>query len=404
MFKKLLKKILENEVPEEAAIPVSEPETVKPGGSEVMELLNNIYGLTGEESEEDLSEESFSSVQEDSYGQTADDPKSIWHQSLLLEFYEPYKNLFRTQNAHEGYLSILEILDREGDCPSVVSQDRYKDYYPSQFFEILKKVTLRAHSVNVARQMLKLLKKEYLDYENLIPKALIVSFGHDLGKSPPLCLNNGYSKGNHPILSAQKVEEIFWLKGSPFWFPSALEMIKNHHRFTKDSLTLLLQKADSLARQEEALAGMPGFRSVKWDDWFDPFGFLLFLEPHINEVGFPGKWESFSFCSVVYFLPDYLYKMAREFALKNRVLDMSLFLASEKKEVLRKIVSSLDRVSHIPDGLWEGSVGRYYEIRTDTSRRRLFLIPVKIEAFGMANEIEKRKKGKLSFIRSVRPS
>ena len=151
MFKKLLKKILEDQGPEEAAIPVSEPETVKPEGSEVMEFLNNTYGLTEEESEEDLSEESFSSIQEDSYGQTADDPKTIWHQSLLLEFYEPYKNLFRTQNAHEGYLSILELLDHEGDCPSVVSQDRYKDYHPSQFFEILKKVTLRVHSVNVAR-------------------------------------------------------------------------------------------------------------------------------------------------------------------------------------------------------------------------------------------------------------
>lgn len=51
-----------------------------------------------------------------------------------------------------------------------------------------------------------------------------------------------------------------------------------------------------------------------------------------------------------------------------------------------------------------GQLGRYYKIRTDTSRRRLFLIPVKIEAFGMPDEIEKRKKGKLSFIRSVRPS
>jgi hypothetical protein len=253
--------------------------------------------------------------------------------------------------------------------------------------------------------MLKLLKKEYLDYEFFIPQALIISFGHDLGKSPSLCLNNGYSKGNHPILSAQKVEEIFWMKGSPFWLPSALEMIKNHHRFTKDFLTLLLQKADSLARQEEALAGMPGFRSVKWDDWFNPSGFLKFLLPHINEVQYPGKWEAFSFGSVVYFSPYALYDWVRGYSLERKVLEMGLWRVLEREEVLRKIVASLRRVGFISDQLPDGAVGRNYEVRMSIVRSvKLFLIPVKIDTFKMpTHKLEQKKMGKLSLICSVRP-
>jgi len=329
----------------------------------------------------------------------------FWSQDVLSEFFEPYRKFFKIYSTSDGFLSILDLLDREGHCSSVVKSDRFREGYPLQVFEALKGVTLRDHSVNVARQMLKLLKKKYRDYENLIPKALIVSFGHDLGKIPSLELASRDEVADHSELGAGKVGQFFSSEGSPLWVSSVLGVIRNHHRLVDDSLTLLLQKADTLARQEEALAGMSGFRSVKWDDWFDPSGFFKFLLPHINEVQYPGKWEAFSFGSYVYFSPYSLYDWARGYSLERKVLEMSLWRVLEREEVLRKIVGSLRRVGFISDQLPEGAVGRSYEVRMSIVRSvRLFLTPVKIDSFGvLPHKLEKKKMGKLSLIRSVRP-
>jgi len=329
----------------------------------------------------------------------------FWSRDVLSEFFEPYRKFFKICSASDRFLSILDLLDREGHCPSVVRSDRFREGYPLEVFEALKRVTLRDHSVNVARQMLKLLRKKYLDYENLIPKAFIVSFGHDLGKIPSLGLASGDEVADHSELGARKIGQFFSSEGSPLWVSSLLEVIRNHHRLVDDSLMLLLQKADTLARQEEALAGMPDFRWVKWDAWFDPSGFFKFLLPHINEVQYPGKWEAFSFRSYVYFSPYSLYDWARGYSLERRVLEMSLWRVLEREEVLRKIVGSLRRVGFISDQLPEGAVGRNYEVRMSiVCSVRLFLIPVKIDSFGvLPHKLERKKMGKLSLIRSVKP-
>ncbi|MGB9628382.1 MAG: HD domain-containing protein [Thermodesulfobacteriota bacterium] len=330
----------------------------------------------------------------------------FWFKEVLSEFFEPYRKFFKICSASDGFLSILDLLDREGHCSSVVNSDRFSEGYPLQVFEALKGVTLRDHSVNVSRQMFKLLKNKYLDYENLIPKAFIVSFGHDLGKIPSLELANRSEVADHSELGARKVGQFFSSEGSHLWVSSLLEVIRNHHRLVDDSLTLLLQKADTLARQEEALAGMSGFRSAKWDDWFDPSGFFKFLFPHINEVQYPGKWEAFSFGSYVYFSPYSLYDWARGYSLERKVLEMSLWRVLERDEVLHKIVGSLRRVGFISDQLPDGAIGRNYEVRMSIVRSvRLFLTPVKIGSFGvLPHKLEKKKMGKLSLIRSVKPS
>jgi len=327
---------------------------------------------------------------------------------LILEFFDPYQRILEIFSAVEGYLALLYLLDREGGCPSVLESDRLREGYPIAIYRALRRVSLLEHSMNVARQLLKLVEERYLGYENLIPKILVLSFGHDLGKLPSLRAEEGKEGiDDHGELGARRVEGLFSFSGEiPWWFSSTLEMIRRHHEQVKDPLDVDIQKADTLARQEEAARGMPGFSSRRFDEWFDPREFCEFILPRINEVQYPGKWEAFSHDFMVYFSPYSLYEWAREFALKKKVMDMTLWRVLEKREALRRIVESFREAGFLSCEIPEGSIGRYYDVELSNGRvKRLFLTALDIYTFYtfgvLPSKLEERKMGKLSLIRRV---
>ena len=77
--------------------------------------------------------------------------------------------------------AILEILDRDGDCPSVVDKTRTEPdaSYDGNVFAQLATITLRQHSLAVGREMARSMK-----HPVMIPDALVAGLGHDLGKIP----------------------------------------------------------------------------------------------------------------------------------------------------------------------------------------------------------------------------
>ncbi len=325
---------------------------------------------------------------------------------LISEFFYSYFHILKSFSAVEGYLALLYLLDQEGDCPSVLDSDRLREGYPMEIFRALRRISLREHGMNVARQMFKVIRDEErrLDYENLIPKILILSFGHDLGKLPSLRSEEGDEGLDHGELGARRVEKLFSFSGKlPWWFSSTLEMIRRHHEQVKDLFDVDIQRADTLARQKEALWGMPGFREGWFEEWFDPEEFCKFIMPHINEVQYPGKWEAFSRGSLVYFSPYSLYDWAREYAFKKKVLDMTLWRVLEKGKVLRRIVESFRKAGFLSCEIPEGAIGRTYKVELSIGRVvKLFLTPVDISIFGVRPSLLERKKmGKLSLIRRV---
>ena len=331
--------------------------------------------------------------------------RRFFSQEILSEFFEPYRSVFESQEAVGGFLDILELLDRHGSCPSVVTTLLDRDSETDEIYsvrEILEKVSLREHSSNVARILLKLIKDTYRDYENLIPKALVTAFGHDLGKIPTLRESGLYTKADHPVISAQKVGEIFSGK-EPLWLRSALDSIKDHHRSSKDPFTLLLKEADSRARETEIAALSKEVKVAKWEEWFDSRRFLEILRPEINVIQRGNKWRAFSFGSIVYCQPDFLYEAAKRLAVEKRVVDMKLLRVSEKEGVIKKVVESLRQAGALGHEIGEPFWGRIYEIHSDRFKKRMFLTPIRIEAFGIPHEIEKAKEGYLEIIRSVIP-
>jgi len=340
-------------------------------------------------------------------GETRPEPTetSFFSHEVLREFFEPYRLLFESQGARDGFISLLEFLDRYGSSPSIVmikSDSEADELYSVS--GILQKVTLREHSLNVARIMLKLIRETYKDYENLIPRTLVVSLSHDIGKAPVLRESGLYAKADHPIISAQKLGEIFSGR-EPLWLQSALEIIKEHHGPTRNPFTLLLIKADSRAREMEIAALSKELKAVEWNEWFDVKRFLEILLPEINLIKTGNKWNALSYSSLVYFQPDFLYECARRLANEKKVIDMILLKVSNKQEAIKKMVESLRQARILSSDLGERQWGRSYEIRSERFRKKMFLIPIKIDAFGvLPHVIERRKEGYLETIERVVPA
>ena len=175
----------------------------------------------------------------------------------VLDFFEShiepiYPTLIKNKTL-EVIVKILTFLSAKGDVPSVVNlQDKDSDYT----YAFLKKVSLTQHSIDTAKEGLKILKEEYsFNYDIIVDKYLVIFLGHDLGKAIP---GKNYTTQDHPILSAQILANI--IPDGISWKKDVLEVVKKHHfsvEDNKDPLNTLnidlkiLQTADRRARELE---------------------------------------------------------------------------------------------------------------------------------------------------------
>ncbi len=143
---------------------------------------------------------------------------------------------------------ILSLLEEEGGCPSVVNAaDDVEASWDSTTYDLLGKTTLLDHSLNVALEVIRILRKD--DALHVIPDTLVAALGHDLGKLPSI-KSHLYSLGEHP-LAAGRV-----LAGIPSYNQLARKdeisrAIKLHHKQPQGLLGQTLKKADQQARQKE---------------------------------------------------------------------------------------------------------------------------------------------------------
>lgn len=325
---------------------------------------------------------------------------NIFYQDLI----EPYKNQFLIQEAFNGVGKILELLDKHGNCPSIVITATNKDSETDDIYSIkniLLKVTLKEHSFRVARIAVKLLKDQYRDYETLIPKTVTAAIGHDIGKIPALRESGLYSKTDHPLVSASKVAELFDGRDI-FWLNSVLDAIKNHHRASDDQFATLIRQADSKAREIE-VAEVSKELSVKdWAEWFNVDRILEMARPQVNVIQTGNLWQAFSFGGTVYCQQDFIYELTKKLATESKIIDMTITRISEKEVALRKVVNSLRQKDYLACEIGEGYCGRNFDITLEKFKKKFYLIPIKIEAFGvLPHEIENVKDAYLRTIKDV---
>jgi hypothetical protein len=203
--------------------------------------------------------------------------------SFLDDCINPYEKTIETQGVLSVVQSLIDIMEKHGSVPSVV-MDAGDDESLSlvSVRDNLVKISLKDHTYSVTRNMIALLKEEYRDYENLIPKAIIVSLAHDLGKIPELRESRLYNTSEHPLISASKLDELFVGMDDVFWRKDAVEVVREHHISTNNQFTNLLKAADRKAREMELIIFSSGYEIKPFKAWFDADEFLKMLEPDIN--------------------------------------------------------------------------------------------------------------------------
>jgi hypothetical protein len=143
---------------------------------------------------------------------------------------------------------ILQLLDREGDCPSVVNvKGDVEGAWDENTYSILAQTSLLNHSLNVAEQVVRLLSEDQAWH--VIPDTMVAALGHDLGKLKAQA-GSLYTMGEHPLAASKP------LAGIPRFNKlhrkeEILRAIRLHHKMPEGLLGKTLKKADQLARQKE---------------------------------------------------------------------------------------------------------------------------------------------------------
>jgi len=352
-------------------------------------------------------------------------------------------------------LEIVRLLDREGQCPSVVDvQGDVEAAWEQNTYRILAKTTLLDHSLNVAQQVVKLLS----DHQawHVIPDTMVAALGHDLGKLKS-ARGSLYALGEHPLAAGAIVSAIPGFKELSRK-EDILRAIKLHHKLPEGLLGKTLKKADQQARQqelerwvgeavpeetkkshEEAAPEKPpqpsprdAVQRVQADiygetidpapsreetappqrmdisAWFDAAGYLAMLKPYINRVE-GRRFLAFTMADgLVYFQVKALEEVARKQAQEAGCMEIATMAQGDStmRQVLFTVVQHLRREHEvIATGLIKAAYfGGYFLVtRKHSKEMRGYYTPFHAEAFGSIAEMERAKPDLLRDILDVSP-
>ncbi len=224
-----------------------------------LEELSKIWRIECYESEEsmkkheeEIAEKVKAEIIENLPEETA--AQNIAFQNIRLQsFYEKYikgKKSIKPE-AYDVIVEIMKLLDEKGSCPSVVQNpvsgdsDDIRRQKIKNEYDLLSKVTLLDHSLNVAEELLSAHKYSY----TTMARDIIAALGHDLGKIPEFH-NNKYATGDHPTISLLILSQITGFKGLPC-VESVKDAIKRHHKSPQQAFSRDLKSADQRAREKE---------------------------------------------------------------------------------------------------------------------------------------------------------
>lgn len=375
---------------------------------------------------------------------------------LSVSFRNPDLNAFYIENvrdkagfppqARQVAEGILETLDREGDCPSVVnSHGEIEASLETGVYNRLARVTLREHALDTAGEMLRL-----VDPGPMTPMAIIAALGHDLGKIPAY-RQQLYSLGDHPVISITILDKIAGFSEMPNK-GDIITAIRDHHRKPIDFFSIKLKGADQEARKKELarnfFLGDPGTgrescpreeeeprrvtsarETIPRDDdnktedrkrrrkprevelpWYDGKAILQEIAGRVNKVD-EGRWEAFSMANgYVYVQVGLLWSVAKKVARING--DPSVLIADSDEELRTNILYSIvERLKTEENAISRGLIRDGYfsapfvvTMRDGTVHSKASYVPFNLEAFGMLpSELESQKYGKVREIIDVTP-
>jgi len=325
--------------------------------------------------------------------------KFFWEKCIT-----PYEHVFQRQGVADVVKSLVEIIEKYGNCPSVSTNS--KDTESADLFSVkdnLATVPLKDHTYAVAYNLVDEVKKAYRDHENLIPKAVIAGLAHDIGKIPEFRDSGAYNTSEHHLISALKLNELLAGKDI-FWLKHVIKAVEEHHIYSTDEFSNLLKKADQSARRGELQAFTTNLTIMQFEEWFNVETFYKTIEPRINYSQVYNKWDAITFRGIIYCKPEFVYDTLQKLCKQAGALDLSFIYRSERDNALRKTVNKLREAELVPDLLPPNQIARKFEIKMKTgSSFKNILIPIKIAGFYNMDKIESRKMDFMQMIERVTP-
>jgi hypothetical protein len=355
---------------------------------------------------------------------------------------------------------ILTLLDKEGDCPSVVRKhkDEAERIYSDDSYALLETVPLYRHTLAVARNFI-----AKADQEALLADMILIALAHDIGKIPSYH-DSMYCSGDHPVIAG------LILKGIPEFMslPNREDInraVTGHHYMKCDNiLSDGLKHSDHEARQNELAElhvkvrerkkresenkgeqtaaakveaeqnvsskteppteerdhplgfGQPNDKYtpsiIDIPGWFNADAIFDSLKKRINVVESTPKGDQWSVVStsngLIYANPEALWEAIKEVSNYDPFVYAAEGFESEKRNLMYTVVSELARTrnalatGHVADGYYTSQVS----IITGGGKRLPYLlIPFTAEAFGlMPSALEAQKTPQLKrMVKEIMP-
>lgn len=144
-------------------------------------------------------------------------------------------------------MHLLKMLDTEGVCPSVVNKNdnEAEGQFAKTLYDKLASIPLWKHTILVAKKY-----ASKFNEQSMLPDALIIALGHDIGKIPSYH-DNYYKQGDHSWISVQILNTIPEYR-TIHSRDEIDRIIRGHHLIKTDfKLTQLLKDVDGDARKDE---------------------------------------------------------------------------------------------------------------------------------------------------------
>jgi len=333
---------------------------------------------------------------------------------LLFE----YREDFERAGLAEAARRISEILLTEGaKAPSVAGKDPSDASRPRNQYDLLMRISLLEHSVDVAEKAIEIAKRKLPDgWRAAAVRLVLCALAHDLGKLPSISGDN-YSTAGHPLHSAAFLGKL--LKDHP-WREDMAEIVKRHHERVDEKTPIelkILILADKEAREEEAerlsggvgkpaapmvivtpdTGGPPETRPIP--EGFPVERVLEKMLPLVNRVLENGAFVAFSQPDgVVYVQAETLHAAISEVARETGFTD-EFFHSTEKpvkKSCLQSFYDEFRRRGWVPEKLVsERFYGNFFWVWNPRKQgfTRTFYVPFLASAFGVPlAELEKKRK------------
>ena len=323
------------------------------------------------------------------------------------EVIQPNNDLLTNQSVIEGINKVIKLLDEYGDCPSIIIDSiDTGDAVNPKGDDIFKKVTLRNHTFNVTRLAVRYANDVYRETSGMHTVVIIAALCHDIGKIPELYndpLYSGDARKDHVEISVKVLDSIFNESLNPHMLGLAKNAVRNHHIPTTDQLAFIIKKADTSARDAEIGEIDKSLSAPAWDTWFDPKALLERIRPHVNVIQTNSMWRAFSLGDIVYCNPSFLYEEASKMSIEKKYVVMPLTQKGDKDTGLQMIVESMRKANLLSDELGKMYVTRRYDVQTEQNNKKMNLVPVKLAAFDMPEEITRLKETYPQIVKGVRP-